>query len=158
MGGKSVSRVRAFRKGILPVRKGVDVLSTPATRPVVPASPPHRGPGRAARHPGAQSLRYRLAVAEGIVVNTRDLIAIAQTSEGLSRINVCHRGCRGSQPTSPLQTSSQHTFKLLNKVNDSFGTCGVLDVSLLHILDNAFVISPFELSERHIRIFARSVY
>jgi len=45
MGGKSVRRGRAFRTGILPVRKGVDVLSTPAARPVDPASPPHRGPG-----------------------------------------------------------------------------------------------------------------
>jgi len=43
--GKSVSRGRAFRTGFLPVRKGVDLLSTPAARPVVPASPPHRGPG-----------------------------------------------------------------------------------------------------------------
>ena len=31
--------------------------------PVVPTSPPHRGPGRAARHPGAHSVRYRCAVA-----------------------------------------------------------------------------------------------
>jgi len=62
--GKSVSRGRAFRTGILPVRKGVDFLSTPATRPVDPTSPPHKGPGRAARHPGAHSVRHRCAVAE----------------------------------------------------------------------------------------------
>lgn len=34
-----------FSNGLLPVRKGTDVLSVPATRPVVPASPSHRGPG-----------------------------------------------------------------------------------------------------------------
>ena len=58
LGGKSVSRGRAFRQGILPWRKGIGIhavacpdekestsLSTPAARPVVPDSPPHRDPG-----------------------------------------------------------------------------------------------------------------
>ena len=38
-------------------------MSTPATRPVVPTSPPHRSPGRAARHSGAHSVRNRVAIA-----------------------------------------------------------------------------------------------
>jgi hypothetical protein len=50
--GKSVSRRRAFRQDSCPGEKESTSLSTPASRPVVPASPPHRGPGRAAGHRG----------------------------------------------------------------------------------------------------------
>ena len=49
---KSVSRGRAFRQDSCPVEKASTSLSMPAARPVVPDSPPHRGPGRAAGHRG----------------------------------------------------------------------------------------------------------
>jgi len=45
MGGKSVSRGRAFRAGSCPREKALPSLATPAARPVDPDSPPHRGPG-----------------------------------------------------------------------------------------------------------------
>jgi hypothetical protein len=76
---KSVSRGRAFRQGIgqpllrclnsgihavaCPGEKESTSLSTPAARPVVPDSPPHRGPGRAAGHRGPHSVRNGSAVA-----------------------------------------------------------------------------------------------
>jgi len=50
--GKSVSRGRAFRSDSCPSEKESTSLSTPAARPVVPDSPPHRGPGTAAGHRG----------------------------------------------------------------------------------------------------------
>ena len=43
--GKFVSRGRAFRQDSCPDEKESTSLSIPATRPVVPDSPPHRGPG-----------------------------------------------------------------------------------------------------------------
>jgi len=46
MGGKSVSRGRAFRQDSCPDEKESTSMSTPAARPVDPASPPHRGPGK----------------------------------------------------------------------------------------------------------------
>src|SRR3546814_3519072 len=44
-----------FERASCPCEKASTSLSMPAARPVVPDSPPHRGPGRAARHPGAHS-------------------------------------------------------------------------------------------------------
>ena len=60
--GKFVRRGRAFRQGILPWRKGVDI---PVDSPAGLSSPPHRrtgAPGRAARHPDAHSVRHRFAL------------------------------------------------------------------------------------------------
>jgi len=37
-------------------RKGIGILPIPATRPVDPVSPPHRGPCRAAGHPDPHSV------------------------------------------------------------------------------------------------------
>ncbi|MEO6923186.1 MAG: hypothetical protein ABI142_05120, partial [Bryocella sp.] len=39
-----------------PDEKASTSLSMPAARPVVADSPPHRGPGRAAGHPGPHSM------------------------------------------------------------------------------------------------------
>ena len=50
--GKSVSRGRAFRAGSCPREKASPSMDSPAARPVDPDSPPHRGPDRAAGHPG----------------------------------------------------------------------------------------------------------
>ena len=46
-------------------------MSTPAARPVDPTSPPHRGPGRAAGHPGPHSVRNRYAVARAKAFDIR---------------------------------------------------------------------------------------
>jgi len=64
MGGKSVSRGRAFRPDSCPGEKESTSLSTPAARPVVPASPPRKGPaGRAAGHRGPHSVKSWKATA-----------------------------------------------------------------------------------------------
>jgi hypothetical protein len=62
--GKSVSRGRAFRTGILPVRKGVDILvdsRCAACRPRLTAA--QGTPGRAAGHRGPHSAKGRRAIA-----------------------------------------------------------------------------------------------
>ena len=71
--GKSVSRRRAFRSDSCPSEKESTSLSTPAARPVGPDSPPHRGPGRAACHPGPHSVRNRRAVARAEGPRSRTL-------------------------------------------------------------------------------------
>jgi hypothetical protein len=53
-----------FSTGLLSGRKGVDI---PVDSPAGLSSPPHRrtgAPGRAARHPGAHSVRHRVVVAK----------------------------------------------------------------------------------------------
>jgi len=70
--GKCVRRGRAFRAGLLPAQKGeVHPWTRPLRGLLVPASPPHRGPGRAGAHRARQkpkrgelaALRFALAVA-----------------------------------------------------------------------------------------------
>jgi hypothetical protein len=61
MGGKSVSRGRAFRTGILPVRKGVDIpvdSRYAACRPRLTAA--QGTPGRAAGHRGPHSVKSQI--------------------------------------------------------------------------------------------------
>jgi hypothetical protein len=63
--GKSVSRGRAFRTGILPVRKGTDIpvgSRCAACRPRLTAA--QGTPGRAAGHPGPHSVESRKAKSE----------------------------------------------------------------------------------------------
>jgi len=64
LSGKSVSRGRAFRAGILPARKGVAILGNARCEACRPRLTATQGtPGRAAGHPGPHSVRNRCAVA-----------------------------------------------------------------------------------------------
>ena len=88
LSGKSVSRGRAFQSDSCPSEKEPTSLSTPATRPVDPDSPPHRGPGRAAGHPGPHSVRNRVAVAEAGEPTSRAGVPVT----GLCRGRADHSG------------------------------------------------------------------
>ena len=88
MGGKYVSRGRAFRPDSCPGEKASTSLSMPAARPVAPASPPHRGPGRAAGHRDPHSVRNRCAVARAQELRASDVQP--RVWSGIARA-VCHR-------------------------------------------------------------------
>ena len=106
--GKSVSRCRAFRSDSCPSEKEPTSMSTPATRPVVPASPPHRGPGRAARHPGAHSIRHRCAVAGEPIARASALSRIPECAN----VSVRPRGdgCSPCYDTSKLPFDTQRCW------------------------------------------------